>query len=199
MVKRFLGWFSALAKGGDGGKKGTRSTLFLLALVCLGIFFMFVSVNPQRDTIEKAPPDSTEVILPVTAKADYRERLEKDLADRLRRIQGVGDVTVLITLESGPVYQYAENTDVTDRSTTETDSAGGQRNTKEVQTRVQTVMTRSGSGEQALVTREIQPKVAGVIVIAKGAQEPLVRERIMRAVEAGLKLPLHRIQVLPMK
>jgi len=101
-------------------------------------------------------------------------------------------------LESGSTTIYAQNTENTERSTTETDVAGGQREIKETTESKQLVMTRDGSGEQAVVTEELQPEIKGVLVVARGADNLLIKERITIAVAAALALPTHRISVLPM-
>jgi len=184
---------------GEWPAKGTRSTIFLLALACLGIVLMFISASPEQErTPPPAPKDSEAVLNPFGAKGDYRERLESDLEDGLRQIRGVKAVSVLITLESGSVTQYAKNTETTNRNTTEIDGAGGQREIKETTEQRQLVMSRDGTGEQAVVIEERQPEIRGVLVVARGAENLLIKERITMAVAATLDLPTHRISVLPM-
>jgi stage III sporulation protein AG len=184
----------------DGGeKKGTRSMYFYLALLLVGIVLMFISANPNRDREPSPPPQSTEVVSTTIGRSDYRERLEKDLENRLEKMRGVDEVAVLITLESGPVYEYAENTEITKKNQSEDDGAGGNRIITEVTERIQAVITRENNGEEALVVRELLPRIKGVLVVAKGAEDIRVKEQITHAVEAALNLPAHRISVMPMK
>jgi len=198
ILKRLWQRFADFAKG-ERQAKGTRSTTFLLALACIGIVLMFISASPQEERTLPAPEKNSEAVLnPFGAKGGYRERLESELEDGLRQIKGVKAVSVLITLESGSTTIYAQNTENTERSTTETDVAGGQREIKETTESKQLVMTRDGSGEQAVVTEELQPEIKGVLVVARGADNLLIKERITIAVAAALALPTHRISVLPM-
>jgi len=160
---------------------------------------MFISASPEQERTPPPPAKNSEAVLnPFGIKGDYRERLESELADGLRQISGVKAVSVLITLESGGVTVYAQNTENTERSTTETDVAGGQREIKETTEQQQLVMTRDGTGEQAVVAEKRQPVIKGVLVVARGAENLLIRERITMAVAAALDLPTHRISVLPM-
>jgi stage III sporulation protein AG len=138
-------------------------------------------------------------MVPRRAEDDYRARLERDLAAALRRIRGVGEVVVLVTLESGPSYVYGENSEAVRRTTQEEDGGGGRRSIAEDTHRTQVVITRDGGTEKPLVSREIQPELRGVMVIAQGAADPYLREEIIRALQAGLNLPAHRVTVLPMK
>jgi len=43
------------------------------------------------------------------------------------------------------------------------------------------------------------PKIEGAVVIAKGAQNTVVKESIIHAVEAATGLATHKIQVFEMK
>lgn len=198
ILKKLWQRFADFAKGERAGRGG-RSTTFLLALACVGIVLMFFSASPEQ---QRTPPpldnNSEAVLNPFGLKGDYRERLESELEDRLRQVKGVKAVSVLITLESGSAMKYAQNTENTERSTTERDEAGGQREIKETTERKQLVVTRDGSGEQTVVTEERQPKIKGVLIVARGAENLLIKERITIAVAAALDLPAHRISVLPM-
>jgi stage III sporulation protein AG len=184
---------------GEGRGKGPRSTFLLVALAALGMVFMFLSAKPMATEPVKPPGEISEVVVPFRAKEDYREILEKDLAAMLHRVKGVGEVAVFVTLDSGPVYQYGENEETTGRSTREEDSGGGSRSIEETTVSRQIVVTRENNTDKPVITREIQPAIRGVIVIAEGAENPVLREQIARALQAGLNIAAHRITVLPMK
>jgi stage III sporulation protein AG len=189
---------SGLLKDG-GEKKGARPMYFYLALLLVGIVLMFISANPERESEPTPPSQSTEVISPSLGRADYREQLERDMENRLGKVKGVSEVTVLITLEGGPVYEYAQNSDSTDRNTREEAGDGGTRNISESTKSTQAVIARENNGERAVITRELLPQIKGVLVVARGADNPLVKEQIAHAVAAAFNLPAHRISVLPMK
>ena len=202
MGQQFWQRFINIGKGDSNSGKGAGSNWFLLALVVIGIVFMFISANPSQDrtlATDTNQENNTDVVALPRSQSDYREKLETDLADRLQRMQGVEDVSVLITLEGGPISEYAQNEETTERTTTEEDGAGGQRDVSEVTIRSQAVMARDGSGDDAVITRQTDPLIRGVMVIAKGAENPAVKEQITLAVEAALSLSAHRIHVVPMK
>ena len=53
---------------------------------------------------------------------------------------------------------------------------------------------------ETIITEKIMyPKMEGAIVIAKGAQNTIVKENITHAVEAATGLAVHKIQVFEMK
>ncbi|EEG78331.1 stage III sporulation protein AG [Dethiobacter alkaliphilus] len=199
MGENFWQRFAKLGKG-EGPGKGQRSTWFILMLAVIGIVFMFISANPEQDRSPRPAQESNaEVVALPRSQGDYRQQLEKDLESRLERMQGVDEVSVMVTLESGPVSEYAQNKETTERTTTEEDGAGGQRDVSETTTRNQAVMARDGSGDEAVVTRKLEPQIRGVMVVARGAENPMVKEQITLAVEAALNISAHRIHVVPMK
>ena len=50
-----------------------------------------------------------------------------------------------------------------------------------------------------LVLKEIQPKVQGVLVIARGGGSVEIKQSIIKAVQALLNVETHKIEVLKMK
>jgi stage III sporulation protein AG len=50
-----------------------------------------------------------------------------------------------------------------------------------------------------LVVKTVKPKIRGVVVVAKGAENATVKKLISDAVERGLEVPAHRISVVPRK
>ncbi|MNN46313.1 hypothetical protein D3C81_1606920 [compost metagenome] len=49
------------------------------------------------------------------------------------------------------------------------------------------------------MTKKIKPKVRGVLIVAKGAENKTVKALIVDAVEKGLNVPAYRISVVPRK
>lgn len=60
-------------------------------------------------------------------------------------------------------------------------------------------MYESTDGKTPIVTKRIKPKVRGVVVVAKGAENAVVKSLIVDAVEKGLNVPAYRISVVPRK
>ncbi|MNC72064.1 hypothetical protein D3C75_1230700 [compost metagenome] len=59
-------------------------------------------------------------------------------------------------------------------------------------------MNQSGD-DTPLVVKTTKPKIRGVVVVAKGAENATVKKLISDAVERGLDVPAHRISVVPRK
>lgn len=98
---------------------------------------------------------------------DYRTTLSTEVAMLCREVRGVGEVTVLLTLEAGESYSYAEN------------ASGG-------------YITAGGSG---LLLESRPPRVAGVAVVCDGGGDPAVREEITALLSAALGIGAHKVKV----
>jgi len=123
------------------------------------------------------------------------ESLEKRLENILSKIEGVGEVSVLITYyESGsivPMYNVVSTTSTTE----EKDISGGTR-IIETEDSKKDIITDSAS--KPITEKTTMPKVEGAVVIAAGAEDVTVKLNIISAVEAVTGISVHKIQVFEM-
>lgn len=122
--------------------------------------------------------------------------LEKKLVQNLQQMTGVGRVQVSVTLSSSLKSDYATSGSVTKKTIKESDKTGGTRESSEVTENNQLVIPNGAS--QPVVVMEERPTVAGVLIIAEGAQDPKIRENIHNAVKTLLDIPTNKITVQPM-
>lgn len=62
------------------------------------------------------------------------------------------------------------------------------------------VIYEESNGQRSVVTSSVvTPEVKGAVIIAKGANNSVVKSNIIQAVEAATGLPTHKIQVFEMK
>ncbi len=112
--------------------------------------------------------------IPETAAAS----LETVLEAALSRMQGVENASVSVTYDSGPETVVAKN-----------------RNGDS-----ETVVTLgSGAGAHLAAEKEIMPRVRGVVVIARGAENPATRANIFACVQALSGADAHAIGIFPSK
>jgi stage III sporulation protein AG len=87
----------------------------------------------------------------------------------------------------------------TQENLNETDTAGGSRISSNSQQDEETVMITTKAGETVpYVTKEIVPKVEGVVVLAQGGGNGVIATRIVNAVAVLFDVPVHKVQVLQM-
>lgn len=188
------------------GLRGVRlkNGLMLVAMAALGIILLVMSsfvgergggvTGRARADVGSSP-----------AGEDTLSRLERDLAAEaatiLGQVRGAGRVVVSVRLRAGPGVSYMDNRTVSRRTTEEKDTAGGTRAIAEENESVQAVMARrpQGSEEAPVVARVERAPVDGVVVVAEGASDSVVRQRLFEAVQVMLGVPAYRVSVLPMK
>jgi len=183
-----------------GGHEAARKkNYFLLLLLIFGIILMFSSSLFSS----KEPPSYINELPEKTrdaSKADtYEKELMKSLQHILEQIDGISNVHVFISFEKSEEYFYAQVLDETLRETTENDREGGVREIHESSRRQDYVLIReAGGGEKPLLLSENMPRVSGILVVAKGAENSSLELKVVRAIQSLLNLPVHRIAVLPL-
>ena len=121
---------------------------------------------------------------------EYCEKLELKLVEVLKNIDGVGNISVMVTVESSPEIKIASNSD--EKTNTVSNSAG----TTTTSTSLQKPIIINSSGEgSAMVLYEISPRVTGVVVVADGAKDIRVKMDLFNAIQALLGVSNNNIQI----
>ncbi len=144
--------------------------------------------NFQVESLRSSSPDVDEL------ESSLARKLEAVLA----QISGVGDITVTVNLASTTEKDYAVNTSTNNKTTQEHDQKGGNRTITETNENGQMVLVREnqGSREEPVVVKEVKPEVKGVVVVAEGAENPVIKADLMKAVQVYLDVPLYKVIVL---
>ncbi len=150
-----------------------------------GILLIFLSSIMGNKT-EKSKTISTEI----TAE-EYREQLEADIKKIVKHITGSRQVEVIVTLESGIRYKYADISEGATTDKTENDAISTSSEHKEGYI---TVKTADGGEEALLVTRQM-PEVRGVAIVCAGGDDPYVAQKIENTVTAALNITTHRVHI----
>ena len=203
-------WLGLTDRGEEKIKRPVLKKLNFLIILAVGGIFLIVLANTfagsgstSADRLNTGPPAVH--VEPPTLKNTSSEitKLENTLAERLEevlaQVNGVGQVQVTVNLASTTQKDYAINTTTNNKNTQERDPKGGNRTITETNENGQMVMARGnqGGGEAPVVVKEIKPEVKGVIVVAEGADDMLVKADLMKAVQVYLDLPLYKVIVLP--
>jgi len=170
-------------------KKIENLVSFLIILV---ITLIIINNIIKEDDDKKQTNYSGAELASAIPIENYNDDLEKRLENILSKIEGVGEVSVLITYsESSQIVPiYNENTSKS--ITEEQDTSGGSRKVQS-EDNEKTVVTDSSSNP--ITGKTITPKIEGAIVTAKGAGNTNVKSNIVSAIEAVTGLPTHKIQV----
>lgn len=195
--EKFTGSISA---GGSAPPKWFRRDNMLI-LILLGVLLFIVALPVKKEdpaTTDAAPQDMVDVgTRTVTAGSteEYAAYLEGKLKKMLESVRGLGEVEVMITLESSE-EMIVEKDMTADRSQTEEqDSAGGTRTVSSSNTGYQTVY-QDGSQGSPFVVKTITPKVEGVLVVAEGAGKGNMTSEITQIAQALFGVEAHKVKVL---
>lgn len=134
-----------------------------------------------------------------TDEKDYVEQLEERLSELLACVEHVGKVRVMITVESTTEKQVLQDGSREKEQTTETDSAGGSRNSISERSEGTTVFYDIDGTGTPYILREDYPEIAGVVVIAEGSGIGTVDLDILNAVQVLFDVPAHKIKIMKMK
>lgn len=130
---------------------------------------------------------------------DYASYLEQKLEKILEGADGVGKVSVMVTLQSTGELVVEKDMPVSRSNTNETDSEGGTRIVSQVDTQENTIYKTEGSNSEPYVVKTILPKVEGVLVVAQGAGNGTVDKNISEMVLALFDVEAHKVKVVPME
>ena len=129
---------------------------------------------------------------------DYERQLEKQLAEILSRMKGVGKVQVMITFcDTGETVVEKDTSYSSGRETTE--GTGGEITEGEQTESTETTVYNPDSDEGVpFVSNQKLPVIEGVLIVAEGGEKKSVAENISEAVEALFGLEPHKIKVVEM-
>ncbi|WP_064091579.1 stage III sporulation protein AG [Rossellomorea aquimaris] len=202
-------WFSKEnANSPPKDKKGKKYQYFLVVLL-LGVAFMLISDLWSKDaSIETTKPYEENIEKDVPAfgsnqketngsMRSYEDQYENQLKEALDQIVGVSDVLVVVNVEATEANVYAKDESTQTQNTNEEDKEGGKRSIEERSSEGKTVIINNGDKEVPIVIETKKPKVSGVLVVAKGADNIQVKSWIKEAVTRVLDVPSHRVSVMP--
>jgi stage III sporulation protein AG len=169
-------------------------------VVLTGILLLVISLptgskSGQTETNENTQTRQTG--LSESAKS-YETVLEEKLEKALKKVEGVGEVSVVITLKNTSEKIIAADSDYSESVIQESDSAGGVRSTTQQSGSTSNIYYDTQEGSEPYVTKENMPEVEGIVIVAKGGGDGNVCVDITAAAEALLGVPAHKIKVLKM-
>lgn len=171
----------------------TQWTILILA----GILLMVIAIPTEEKRDREVTLEEREENVSLNEES-YAEILERRLQNKLSKIEGAGRVEVMITLENyGESVVEKDNADSTSRRVQE--GAEGRNTTEETrEVHMETVYQDADRGKEPFVGSEKTPKIAGVLVVAQGADKTAVKQNISDAVMALFQIDVNRIKVVKM-
>lgn len=144
--------------------------IVLSVLIFLAVVILFQSYYPKEEGIVN------------DVAMSYIKSLEQRLEKVLCKVEGAGDVSVVITVESGMETVLAMTT-----------------TTKETSNGTITEQSPLIINGKTVVVKEKFPPISGVLVVCQGANNIMVLTKIQQATLSLLDIKLEQIEILSMK
>jgi stage III sporulation protein AG len=171
--------------------------LRLKAIVALGVLGMLLVLISQFMPAKKPAPSGDTALF---TAGEYAASLEARLTELISGMEGAGRVRLMVTLENAGETVYAQeevrNVDKHEEAVPTLETAAKTVSQKEnVEQRYILVEGENGRRE-ALVEKELEPRIQGVVVLCEGAGRPAVVESITHVVTTALNIPTTRVCVV---
>ena len=176
-------------------KQKPALTYVLYAAVGLAAVLFYVIGSGIRcggDTPETVAHTEAE-----SSRTGDRDMLEQRLINVLSKIRGAGRVEVLVTYETNGEIVTA-TVRQTDEDVRNADGTAGSETSRTVREVTEPATVETGNGHTPIILYEKEPVVRGVIVVAEGAADFSVRQKLQAAVHAATGIPIDRIEVFEM-
>lgn len=148
-----------------------------------GLILLLWPSGKQEPEPEAQPPSPAQVGI---QEEDFSvAAMEEKLAETLSKIQGAGDVSVMLTVQGGSRRVLAQNSK-------ESREPGGAYERQE-----ETVVTSGGTGnaEGPILLQQLYPRFQGAVVVCQGGGDASVRLKLMEAVSALTGLGTDKIAI----
>lgn len=188
-------------------KRLTKENMAILAL--LGILLMVIAlpVKKTENAKDETGLSDTGSGMMKTSETEendgdvpYTQEVENRLEALLSRMDGVGEVKVMVTLSSSMEQVVEKDVPYSMDTTRETDSAGGSRdvvNSKKEETTV--YVTDQAGNKTPYISKTLEPAIEGVTVVAQGGGNAVVQKNITDVIQALFGVEAHKIKVVKMK
>ena len=150
---------------------------FVVLVILIGVLLLLL---PEKS---EAIRPGQEALLPTEKKQDLQEEMEVILG----KISGVGQVQVLLTVDSDGERHLAQDSEL--------QYSGSTASPEDYSRRSEVVLIDGGSGEEAVVVRTVYPRYRGALVVCQGGDRPEVKLAVIEAVAALTGLTSDRITV----
>lgn len=177
-------------------KKLKRSDWLILVLA--GILILIIALPTDTKGKKQAEEAKENISKENNIMEASKDEIEQKLEDILEKIDGAGEVKVMITYQDSGTQVVEKDKNTSANSVEESDSTGGVRSTKEQQLQESTVYEEADAGNTPFVSKELLPKVEGILIVASGGDNQKVKQNISEAVLALFQVEAHRIKIVKM-
>lgn len=169
------GFFSSFLKRIRDFKKWKT---LLVVVLCFVVVLIFASSFKS-----KSDKTSQEEIFVSSSALAYCKEQENRLEQVLENVKGISNVKVFVMVDESPTLKYVEDGN---NSSSESQNS----------TSSSTVLIKNGSTTKPIIVVEMLPKIKGVLVIAKGAKDLMMKSTLTNIISSVLGINISSVEVL---
>lgn len=155
-----------------GKIKGPMEKYRVVLLVILaGLVLLMLPLDQEEEPLQEETTADAQFDLAV---------LEARLEEALSKIDGAGEVTVVLTIQNGPRQVLAQNVD----------QGSGEEETTET-----VILSRGSSTQETVTVQELYPSYQGALLVCEGGDDPEVRLKLTEATSALTGLGADKISI----
>ena len=155
-----------------GKIKGPMEKYRVVLLVILaGLVLLMLPLDQEEEPLQEETTADAQFDLAV---------LETRLEEALSKIDGAGEVTVVLTIQNGPRQVLAQNVD----------QGSGEEETTET-----VILSRGSSTQETVTVQELYPSYQGALLVCEGGDDPEVRLKLTEATSALTGLGADKISI----
>lgn len=161
--------------------------IILLVILLISINYIFSTTDKNNETSNSTTSknniiDNNEKTNENTGMVTSQTNLENKLSDILSKINGISEVSVLLTYSTDTKQNVVYNT--------KEESSDGKTSTEK------SVAYNEQSGQKNAIVESVEmPKVEGAIIVAKGANSVEMRSKLASTISSVTGIAVYKVQV----
>lgn len=181
------------------GKPHDKKSIENLVIMAVILIVTIVAINyiwkdDKNKNTDNKNATQTNTVEISTYETSSNNDFENKLTDILSKINGVGEVKVLITYSQTNIINPIYNEDSQESITEESDTEGGKRTISSTNSKKEVAYS-----DNNIITQSVtSPQIQGAVITARGAGNAKVKTDIIQAVAAATGLSTYKIQVFEM-
>ena len=187
----------------------TKVNLFVKIALSIFVLFAIITVMTLRSKLDGLKEQKAELEAELEAYAEkveemryelslsdeeYIEKLENKIENILSDMLGKTPVEVMITLESGTEYIYADETKVNADVTKDQSNLKLEQSDSNHKTYI--IVKDAEGNEKPLIVTEKKPVIRGVVVVCESGETPTVSSAVRLAVKSALNVDDEKICII---
>lgn len=199
MIKSITGFF--VRKKDKKAKRKLSAFEILLIIIIIGIIIILAGSHMAKPAEPKATMNYSSSMESQEGKmnqpgnfADNQDivaDIERRLSEILSKVEGAGKVSVMVFADTGGEQVPAYNNELDTRNQERVDGKSSEIS--------ETRQLALSGNDEPIILKVIIPQIQGVVVVAEGADDILIKTQLNNAVCTLLGIPEHRVQILKHK